>query len=46
MQTAEIAALLQATPEEHLKRCDLAMSAIEARCRTLHQHATARPWRC
>lgn len=50
MQSAEIAALLQAAPEEHLKRCDLAMSAIEAQrwpqaaCGLRHAAAVARTW--
>ena len=29
MQSAEIAALLQAAPEDHLKSCDLVKSAID-----------------
>ena len=50
MQSADIAALLQAAPEDHLKRCDLDKSAVDAQrwpqaaCGLRHAAAVARTW--
>ena len=50
MQTTDIAALLQAAPEEHSRRCALAKSAIDsqrwpaAACGLRHAAALAQDW--